>query len=222
MPLPRALPHINGTHHAGVSPPRAAARPPLAEGDGRDLRDAVPRQSPAKDDDPQSITLDTPQWMGTWGGADSRDSDQVEHTGPKHLGEDGAGAPQAHTHSAANEAGVAGSTHEGEAGATVRAAELGIYGRVVLNALGATPPRATIILTDSLANQRVAMNSASATRSRHFLLRYALLKQYIATGDIEVAYVPDGENPSDYLTKWVPAEKTASSLRYAAGRTAQK
>ena len=105
MPLPRALPHINGTHHAGVSPPRAAARPPLAEGDGRDLRDAVPRQSPAKDDDPQSITLDTPQWMGDWGGAYSRDSDQVEHTGPKHLGEDGAGAPQAHTHSAANEVG---------------------------------------------------------------------------------------------------------------------
>ena len=31
-------------------------------------------------------------------------------------------------------------------------------------------------------------------------------------------HVPDPENPSDYLTKFIGAEKTASSIAYSIGR----
>jgi hypothetical protein len=34
---------------------------------------------------------------------------------------------------------------------------------------------------------------------------------------VSVVHVPDPENPSDYLTKFIGAEKTASSIAYSIG-----
>ena len=84
--------------------------------------------------------------------------------------------------------------------------------RIVLQALGVPARAPTLLLTDNLANQKVSQNAQSATRSRYFLIRSACLHQRIADGEVCVVHVPDPENPSDYLTKFIGAEKTASSI----------
>ena len=40
----------------------------------------------------------------------------------------------------------------------------------------------------------------------------------VAAGEVHDVYVPDPENPSDYLSKFVDAKKLASSVDYAAGQ----
>ena len=64
----------------------------------------------------------------------------------------------------------------------------------------------------------MSQNAQSATRSRYFLIRSACLHQRIADGGVSVVHVPDPENPSDYLTKFIGAEKTASSIAYSIGK----
>ena len=109
------------------------------------------------------------------------------------------------------------STHDAENVATVKASEDAVYGRIVLQALGVPAAAPTLLLTDNLANQKVSQNAQSATRSRYFLIRSACLHQRIADGEVSVVHVPDPENPSDYLTKFIGAEKTASSIAYSIG-----
>ena len=110
------------------------------------------------------------------------------------------------------------STHDAENVATVKASEDAVYGRIVKQALGAPEKAPTLLLTDNLANQKVSQNAQSATRSRYFLIRSACLHQRIADGEVCVVHVPDPENPSDYLTKFIGAEKTASSIAYSIGK----
>ena len=45
--------------------------------------------------------------------------------------------------------------------------------------------------------------------------------QRVADGSISVAHVPDAENPSDFLTKSIPVDKTEASIRYALGTPQQ-
>ena len=45
-----------------------------------------------------------------------------------------------------------------------------------------------------------------------------MLKARISAGEIAVMHVPDTENPSDFLTKWVPIAKLKRSLAYVGGR----
>ena len=49
------------------------------------------------------------------------------------------------------------------------------------------------------------------------MVRYDILKERIADGAIVIVYVPDPENPADYLTKFIPLEKWRVSTDYAAG-----
>ena len=107
------------------------------------------------------------------------------------------------------------STHDAESVATLKMAEWVVYARIALRALGVDPGGPTIIGTDNLANERVCNNAQSASRSRHFLIRYAAVQRYIAQGDVAVQHIPDAENPSDFLTKWVGKRKLQASLRYA-------
>ena len=44
------------------------------------------------------------------------------------------------------------------------------------------------------------------------------VKERIAAGEVRVVYVPDPENPADYLSKFVDAKKLARSVDYAAGQ----
>ena len=87
-----------------------------------------------------------------------------------------------------------------------------------MKALGAMIHTATRILTDNLSNQRVAANAQAASASRFFLVRSTCLHQRITDGDITVLHVPDPQNPSDFLTKFIDTKKTEASIRYASGK----
>jgi hypothetical protein len=113
-----------------------------------------------------------------------------------------------------------GSTHDAENIATVKASELLVYARVVLKALGVEPQVPTLLLTDNLSNQRVSHNAQSSARSRYYLMRSTCLHQRVTDGELAVVHIPDGENPSDFLTKFIPAENTNKSVVYSSGTTA--
>ena len=117
----------------------------------------------------------------------------------------------------AKKSGAPGSTMEGEQIATVKGSEVCVYGNTVQVALGvpsSTPPR---LITDNLSNQRVATNSGSATRPRHFLIRYYCLQARRDAGECDVAFTPDDSMAADFLTEWINAVKVRASLRYARG-----
>ena len=71
--------------------------------------------------------------------------------------------------------------------------------------------------TDSLANQKVANLPSASARSRHFLIRYAGIQYSAALGELVCLHVPDAENPSDFLTKFVPNSKLKASTAYVLG-----
>jgi hypothetical protein len=104
-----------------------------------------------------------------------------------------------------------------EAHGTAKVAENNATARDTAHALGAPQDGPTRIGTDNLANMQVAMRRGAAGRSRHLLRRYYVLRQRIRDGECQVTHVPDAENPSDFLTKWVPADKLRKSLAYVCG-----
>ena len=110
------------------------------------------------------------------------------------------------------------STHEAESVATVKASEHAIYARIVLAALGVPCEGPTLLLTDNLSNQRVCQNAQSAARSRYFLIRLACLHQRVSDGELCIVHIPDPQNPSDFLTKFIPTAKTNTSVQYASGQ----
>ena len=61
------------------------------------------------------------------------------------------------------------------------------------------------------------MRQGAASRSRHLLRRYHHLLQQVRARELTVVYVPDANNPSDFLTKWVSSKKLNDSLAYATG-----
>ena len=60
----------------------------------------------------------------------------------------------------------------------------------------------------------VANKAGSSSRSRHFLRLYVLMQQRIAVQDVAIGHIPDSQNPSDYLTKWVSKAKFVASNSY--------
>jgi hypothetical protein len=110
--------------------------------------------------------------------------------------------------------------HDGEAKASVEASIRIDYARTVEAALGVPPTEPTLLITDSLSNQRVAMNAGSAANSRHLLIIYEAMMTRVALGQIVVAHVFDPENASDFLSKptsMLTAQKFEASVAYAAG-----
>ena len=106
---------------------------------------------------------------------------------------------------------------EGEQIATVKGSEVCVYGNTVQVALGVPSPSPPRLITDNLSNQRVATNSGSASRSRHFLIRYKCLQVRQSGGECDVTFTPDADMPADFLTKWINAVKLRESLMYARG-----
>ena len=91
-----------------------------------------------------------------------------------------------------------------------------------MTALGVPPSKPTWLVTDNLSNQRVAANAQAATASRFFLIRSTCLHQRITDGELSVFHIPDPENPSDFLTKFIGAAKTEASVAYASGKPLEK
>ena len=86
--------------------------------------------------------------------------------------------------------------------------------RDVLRAIGVPAQGPTLIGTDNYSNMRVATGEGCPSRSRHFLRRYHVLRQRIATGDVIMRHVKDEDMPADCLTKWIPNKKLEKSLTY--------
>ena len=86
--------------------------------------------------------------------------------------------------------------------------------------MGVPPAGPTLVVTDNLSGAQVG--SGKSTRARHSVRRYAVFRQRVASGEVELRYVPDPENPSDFLTKMVPKEKLEKSLAWATGATGSK
>ena len=110
---------------------------------------------------------------------------------------------------------------EQEAIATTKAAEIVAYLRTIAVALGAPPSGPTPIGTDNKANMLIAARVGSATTSRHFLRRYVTLRQRIDTQEIKVRHIPESQNPSDFLTKWVSGKKLRESLEFGTNSRAR-
>ena len=112
------------------------------------------------------------------------------------------------------------SSHDAESIATIKAAEAIVYARLALKYLDRhnADDGATLLLTDNLANQRVAANVGNAANSRHFAIRYTLTQQWQTEGQLTVVHLKEAENPSDYLTKTVKNEKIELSVKYMSGK----
>jgi hypothetical protein len=106
------------------------------------------------------------------------------------------------------------SSHEAEAYATGKAGEVVDLGRDVLRAWGQLPDGPTFVGTDNKANALVGSGRATPSRLRHCLRRYRTFTERRERGEVELGFVPDVENPSDFLTKWVSASKLEASLEY--------
>lgn len=112
------------------------------------------------------------------------------------------------------------SSMESEAIASSKSGELVSYSREILRALGVPPEGPTPITTDNASNLRIATGVGCPSRSLHFYRRYNVLRQRIAAGEVHMLYVPDAEQPADFLTKWLKKEKLERSIAYAINRSA--
>ena len=113
-----------------------------------------------------------------------------------------------------------GSSHEAEALASFKLLDVLLTARNILTAFGTAPCGPTLVATDNKAHMLVANNAGSSVRSRHFLKKYTIIQERLKCKDIEVKHVKDAQNPADFLTKWVSADKFRASLAYATNSSA--
>ena len=83
-----------------------------------------------------------------------------------------------------------------------------------MRAWGKLTDKPTFVGTDNKANALVGSGRATPSRLRHCLRRYKTFTERRARGEVELGYVPDPENPTDFMTKWVSAAKLEASLEY--------
>ena len=110
---------------------------------------------------------------------------------------------------------IVDSSTESEAIATAKAGELVAYAREVLRAMGLPPQGPTFVGSDNKANALIASGRALPSRLRHCLRRYLSFLQRVDAGECEIGHVRDAENPSDFMTKFVPTAKFETSNEYA-------
>ena len=80
--------------------------------------------------------------------------------------------------------------------------------------MGCPPTGPTFLGTDNKANQLIANETGSTNRARHALRRYMILQERVRGGIIKLGYVPDPENPADFLTKFISSKKLEASVKY--------
>ena len=115
---------------------------------------------------------------------------------------------------------IVNSVMEGEAEATERGRQFTAVANEIERGLGATVTSPVFIGTDNFSNALVAADWTTPARSRHFYHRYYLILQAVRRGDVRIGHVPDAENPSDFLTKWVTKAKFEASINYLTNRKA--
>jgi hypothetical protein len=102
-----------------------------------------------------------------------------------------------------------------EAVATSKLGEINSYSLHIHRGLGIPRKRPTIICSDNKANALIGSEMGNSSRAKHSLRRYLTFLQRTRAGECVLRHVPDVENPSDFLTKWVGRDKLRRSLAYA-------
>ena len=83
--------------------------------------------------------------------------------------------------------------------------------------LGIPPDKPTLVMTDNKANALVG-SGAGTLRSRHAIRRWVTFLQRVQTGACILRFLPDEQNPADFLTKPVPAAKLETSKLWLQGK----
>jgi hypothetical protein len=109
---------------------------------------------------------------------------------------------------------IASST-EAEAFATGKGGELIDQAHAIERAFGIKSAEPTFVGTDNKANALVGSGKATPSRLRHCLRRYRTFTERVQRKEVSLGFVPDPENPSDFMTKWVSKDKLKKSLEYA-------
>jgi hypothetical protein len=108
---------------------------------------------------------------------------------------------------------IASST-EAEAFATGKAGELVEMAHEAARGMGIERSGPTFVGTDNKANAMVGSGHALPSRLRHCLRRYRTFTERVERREVMLGFVPDPENPSDFLTKWSTGEKVERSLAF--------
>jgi hypothetical protein len=98
------------------------------------------------------------------------------------------------------------SSAEGEGIATSKCTELTNFIREAARGMGILDDKPTIIRSDNASSVHVANDPKSAGRLRHAMRRFAVLQERVKEGKVKVVFVPDAQNASDFMTKWVQAQ----------------
>ena len=101
---------------------------------------------------------------------------------------------------------VAAFAGESEYAALFLNAQLGVWLRVVLDALGYPQP-ATSLLCDNTCAIGLANKSLKPKRSKAILMRYHWIRERVQSGEFVVTWLPGDKNIADFFTKPLPTPK---------------
>ena len=102
---------------------------------------------------------------------------------------------------------VALSSTEAEYIAGAHAAKEVVWLRRLLSELGLTSDNSTTLLMDNQSAMTIARNPEFHDRTKHIEVRYHFLRVKVENGELELEYVPTGEQVADILTKGLGREK---------------
>jgi hypothetical protein len=102
---------------------------------------------------------------------------------------------------------VASSTTEAEFANLLPAAQSALWVAKILEEAGAPQPKPTILYTDSLNAQTVALNPNNSARTRNLDIRYKWVVDRIAKGHIDLQHMPGDKMVADGLTKPLVLDK---------------
>ena len=114
------------------------------------------------------------------------------------------------------------SSMHGEAKATIRLGEILEHACNVAENLGVAVKGNVMLGTDNVANRRISSGEGNAGRSKHIVRNYCAFRRRVAAGICTPFYVPDEDNMSDFLTKWIGKKKVRRSLDYLTNARARK
>ena len=109
------------------------------------------------------------------------------------------------------------STTDGEIHAGSANVMTGCWVRDLHEALGIAQLGATRVFSDNMPQVQLG-NGASPTRSRHISRRIAYCAEKVRQKKFLFQHIPDAENVSDFMTKWVSPKKVRKSIAYMFNR----
>ena len=112
---------------------------------------------------------------------------------------------------------IALSSTEAEIMAASQCAAEVMYLRGLMVEMGIDTSQPTIIHVDNMGAIELAKDRRSCQRSRHIERRFLKIREWVAEGHIKVVYCPTADNPSDMLTKPLPAEVFEKHRRALSG-----